>query len=96
MPQAAFIDESCRQRTGDSHAYALAAVTLALHDADRIRETLKQLRAAKNPTVHWRNESPARRIAIVRTIVGLPVHGTVAVCLYATNRSGHAEAAWPD
>lgn len=86
MSQVAYVDESCRQRSHDSHAYALAAVLLSPSDADQIRDALKQLRAAKNPTVHWRNESAARRTAIVRTVTDLPVRGLVAVCLHRTTQ----------
>jgi hypothetical protein len=86
MSQVAYVDESCRHRSRDSHAYALAAAVLSTPDADQIREALKPLRAAKNPTVHWRNESPARRTAIIRTVLDLPVHGIVAVCLHQTTQ----------
>jgi hypothetical protein len=84
MSQVAYVDESCRQRAADCHAYALASVAVAAPDADVIRDVLKQLRSAKNPTVHWRNESPARRNAIVRSIRMLSLHSVVAVCLHET------------
>ncbi|WP_433500845.1 DUF3800 domain-containing protein [Sphaerimonospora sp. CA-214678] len=78
----AYIDESLRRRPHDDSVYAMAAVIVDLADRDDIRLTLETLRLGKQRRLHWRDESPAHRLDISRTLTELPLDSIVTVCIH--------------
>ncbi|KAA9375488.1 hypothetical protein F5972_27435 [Microbispora cellulosiformans] len=74
---AAFVDESLRRRPGDHSVYAMAAVIVDLADCDDVRLTLQALRLGKQRRLHWRDESPAHRLDISRTLTELSLDSIV-------------------
>ncbi|MBG0813480.1 hypothetical protein [Planomonospora sp. ID82291] len=78
----AYIDESLRRRPDDCSVYAMAAVIADSADHDDIRLALESLRLGKRRRLHWRDESPAHRLDIARTLTKLPLHSIVTVCIH--------------
>ncbi|WP_229811326.1 hypothetical protein [Streptosporangium pseudovulgare] len=60
----------------------MAAVIVDSTDHDDIRVSLQALRIGKSPRLHWREETPARRLAVTKTLTDLPIRGIVTVYLH--------------
>lgn len=78
----AFVDESMRQRAGDSRAYVLAAVLVSDGDAADLRDAMRGLRYRRSSVVHWRHERVERQSLITATLGELPWVGLVVVRLF--------------
>ncbi|GIH72631.1 hypothetical protein [Sphaerimonospora thailandensis] len=78
----AYIDESLRRRPHDDSVYAMAAVIIDSADHGDVRTELESLRLGKSPRLHWRDESPARQLAITERLVNMPIQGIVTVYLH--------------
>lgn len=80
---SAFVDESCRQRSGeDTAVYVLAAVLVESEQAEVVQSVLESVRYGRSTRVHWRVERPERRGMLAKTVAGLPITGVVTVCLH--------------
>ncbi len=77
-PTDAFVDESIR-----GQSYLMACVMLAARDIASTRAAIADLSIAHR-RVHFHNESPKRRAALVMSFADLPISAHVVVC-----RRGH-------
>ncbi len=80
MGFAAWGDESGSYACKDPGVYLLGAAIADDAVVDDLRSAMRHLRLpSSGPKLHWRAESGARRLEVVKTIASLPVEGFVVV-----------------
>lgn len=75
----AWVDESGSDHTRDPGTYVLAAAISRPPTEATIREQLQRLRLPGQIKLHWRDEDPARRLAITHTVAACDIDHLVIV-----------------
>ncbi|MEF2977652.1 hypothetical protein [Subtercola sp. YIM 133946] len=81
MPYVAYVDESEPDQSVDPGTYILCAAIIAVDEQDEPRRVMRGLRRLDLRKVHWHEESPRGRQALIASVAALKAEHLIVVRL---------------